>query len=44
MLTNYLAVALRNLFRSKVYSLINLIGLATGLACCLLVSLFVRDQ
>ncbi|MBT4098643.1 MAG: hypothetical protein HN559_24330 [Gemmatimonadetes bacterium] len=36
MLRNYLAVAVRNLLRHKLYSLINLVGLAVGLAGTLL--------
>jgi putative ABC transport system permease protein len=44
MLRNYLAIATRNLYRHKSYTLVNLAGLATGLACCLLVGLFVREQ
>ena len=39
MLGNYMKVALRNLLRHKVYSAINIIGLAIGLACCLVIAL-----
>jgi putative ABC transport system permease protein len=39
MLGNYLKVALRNLLRHKVYSAINIFGLAVGLACCLVIAL-----
>ena len=37
MLRNYFLVAIRNLLRHKVYSLINISGLALGMACCLLI-------
>jgi len=37
MLKNYVTVALRNLARHKIYSLINIFGLAVGLALCLIV-------
>ena len=35
MLGNYLIIALRNLLRNKLFSLINILGLAVGLASCL---------
>jgi putative ABC transport system permease protein len=41
MFFNYLKVAFRNLLRNRVYSLINLGGLAHGLACCLLIVSFI---
>jgi putative ABC transport system permease protein len=44
MLKNYFTVALRNLLRHKGYSLINILGLAIGLACCITIFLFVRDE
>ncbi len=44
MLQSYLKIALRNLFRSKVYSLINISGLSLGIACCLLLALYVQDE
>lgn len=44
MLKNYLKVALRNLWRYKGYSAINIFGLAIGLATCLLILLFVADE
>jgi putative ABC transport system permease protein len=37
MFKNYIIVALRTLKRHKVYSLINIFGLAVGLALCLIV-------
>ncbi len=44
MLKNYLLVALRNLLRDKSYSAINIVGLAIGLACFVLISLSIRDE
>ncbi|ASU32300.1 ABC transport system permease protein, putative [Mucilaginibacter xinganensis] len=44
MLTNYLKIALRTLWRNKAFSAINIIGLALGLAICFLISLFVIDE
>lgn len=44
MLKNYLKVALRNLWKYKGYSAINIFGLAAGLAICLLILLFVMDE
>lgn len=44
MYRNYLKVALRNLWKNKAFSAINIIGLATGLAVCLLIVLYVFDE
>lgn len=44
MLRNYLKIAWRNLRRNKAFSAINIIGLAIGMATCLLISLFVIDE
>lgn len=44
MLNHYLLLIYRNFLRSKSYFLINLVGLATGLACTLLIYLWVRDE
>ena len=44
MFRNYLIVAIRNLFRHKGYSLINVSGLAIGMACVLLIFLYVEDE
>ena len=41
MLSNYLKIALRNLKKHKIYSLINISGLAIGTACCILIFLYV---
>ncbi len=44
MIRNYLKIALRNLSRSKAFSVINLLGLAVGMACFILILLFVRSE
>ena len=44
MLTNFIKIAWRNLIRNKAFSAINIIGLALGLATCMLISLFVLDE
>jgi putative ABC transport system permease protein len=44
MLKNYLLVAWRNLRRNKVFSFINITGLALGIACSLLIMLWVQDE
>ena len=44
MLKNYLFTTLRALRRHQGYTAINVLGLAVGLACCLLIGLFVRDE
>lgn len=44
MLKNYLKVALRNIRKNKVYSFINIFGLAIGLACCFMILLWVQDE
>jgi putative ABC transport system permease protein len=44
MLKNYLKATVRNINKHKGYSLINITGLAVGMACCLLIFLFVRDE
>jgi len=44
MLKNYFKIALRNMIRNKLYSLINLTGLAIGLAACLMIWLWAQDE
>jgi ABC-type antimicrobial peptide transport system permease subunit len=43
MLKNYLIVAVRNILRHKVYSFINIMGLAVGMACCIIILLGIQD-
>ena len=44
MFRNYLAAALRNMVRNRLYAAINVLGLAVGFAAALLVALFIRDE
>lgn len=44
MFKNYLKVALRNIARHKGHSLINIVGLAIGIATCLLLFMWVLDE
>ena len=44
MFHNYLSVALRNLGRHPAYSLINIAGLAIGMATCILILLYIQDE
>jgi putative ABC transport system permease protein len=44
MLKNYFKIAWRNLVRNRVFSVINIAGLAIGLASCMLISLYVIDE
>lgn len=44
MLKNYLKVAVRNIKRQKGYSFINIFGLSIGLACFIIISLWVKDE
>jgi len=44
MLKNYLKIALRNISRNKLYSFINIVGLAVGVACFILIMLWVQDE
>ena len=44
MLQNYMKVALRSLWGSKAHSIINVVGLSIGIACSILIVLFVKDE
>ena len=44
MLTNYLKLAFRNLTKRKGYSLLNIAGLAIGIACCVLIFQYVAYE
>ena len=44
MLRNYLKIAWRNLRKQQGLTFINIFGLAVGLACCLLITLYVLDE
>ncbi|MGD9344850.1 MAG: ABC transporter permease, partial [Candidatus Aminicenantes bacterium] len=44
MFRNYIKTALRNMRKFKGYAFINIAGLAIGIACCILIILWVRDE
>ncbi|MEZ0483000.1 ABC transporter permease [Fibrella aquatica] len=44
MLQNYIKIAFRNLWRSPLYSVLTIGGLSLGIACCLLIALYVYDE
>ncbi|MDE2701239.1 MAG: ABC transporter permease [Gemmatimonadota bacterium] len=44
MIKNYLTVAIRNLMRHKLYTSINVLGLAIGLACGILIVLYIQQE
>ncbi|MGB2908896.1 MAG: ABC transporter permease [Candidatus Aminicenantaceae bacterium] len=44
LLSNYIKIGLRKVRRQKVYSFINIVGLAVGLACCAVIILYVTNE
>ena len=44
MLKHYLKIAVRNLWKNKVFSFINLLGLTVGLTCCFLIGLYISHE
>jgi len=44
LLKNYIITALRNLWRNKFFSFINIFGLSLGIGCCMLIFLFAKDE
>ncbi len=44
MFQNYFKIAWRNLLKNKVYSIINILGLATGMAVAMLIALWIWDE
>jgi putative ABC transport system permease protein len=44
MVRNYFKIAFRNIIRNKVFALINILGLAVGMACFILITLWIQDE
>src|SRR5687767_5010336 len=44
MLRNYIVIALRLIVKNKIFSLINVLGLSVGIACCILITLYIQDE
>jgi putative ABC transport system permease protein len=44
MLTNYLKIAWRNIKNNKLFSFLNIFGLATGFTCCMLIALYIVHE
>jgi putative ABC transport system permease protein len=44
MIKNYFTIAFRNLWRNKTSTLINLLSLTIGMACCMLILIYIRDE
>ena len=44
MLINYFKIAWRNMMKSKIFSFINIFGLAIGLTCCMLITVYLRYE
>src|SRR5215831_20412292 len=44
MFRNYLKIAWRNLQKSKIFSFINIFGLAVGLTCCMLIAVYLIHE
>jgi putative ABC transport system permease protein len=44
MLRNYFSIALRNIRKGPLYAFINIFSLAIGLASCLVIYLFIKDE
>jgi len=44
MLKNYFKIAFRNIMRKKLFAIINTLGLAVGMACFILITLWIQDE
>ena len=44
MLGSYFKIAWRNIYKNKLFSLINILGLSLGIATCFVILLYVKDE
>jgi putative ABC transport system permease protein len=44
MIKNYLKVTFRNIVRNRIFALINILGLAVGMACFILITIWIQDE
>ena len=44
MFNNYIKIAFRNFKKQKGFSFINIVGLGVGIACCVLIFLWIQNQ
>jgi predicted permease len=44
MIKSYFLIAWRNMVRNRIYAAVNVLGLALGMTCCILIFLWVRDE
>ena len=44
MFTSFLKITLRNLYREKVYAIINIAGLSIAIACCIILGIYIRGE
>ncbi|MFQ5630304.1 MAG: ABC transporter permease [bacterium] len=44
MLKNYLKIAFRNMLKHRAYTAMNIFGLAIGLTCCVLITVYIQDE
>ncbi len=44
MIRNYIKISIRNIQRNKLFTLINIFGLSVGVACCLLLALYIQEE
>ena len=44
MITNYIKIAFRSIFKNKIHSGINIFGLGIGIACCTLILFFLKHE
>lgn len=44
MIRNYFTIAVRNLLKHRVFSFINIVGLSVGIACCVMLALYIHEE